>query len=71
MVSGWASSVSEGFHSLAFPGSSRQQAQSWVQGPWGWGTNALPSRRKKTGADILTVFILYPSLPPLWKTPNG
>ena len=32
----------------------------------------LPSKKKKkTGADILTVFILYPSLQPLWKTPNG
>lgn len=47
MVSGWASSVSEGFHSLASPGSSRQQAQSWVQGLWGWGTNAFAFKEEE------------------------
>lgn len=70
MTGGWANSVGEGFPSLVSPGSSRKQAQSWAQGPWGGGPVSLPSR-KMTGADIPTFFSPYPSLLPFWKTTTG
>jgi len=47
MVSGWAKSVSEEFHSLASPDSSSQQAQNWAQGPWEWGTNVFAFKEEE------------------------
>lgn len=60
MVSGWAYSVSEGFTALPplVPLDNRLKAGSRDFGDGGQMLFAF-RKKKKTGADILTVFILY------------